>query len=176
MDVYVVFFVENFSSDFKLIELLWSLASHHQDRLVCIVVGIKETLNKMCKLEYSRDTLIGLRQYASKNSLMALRKLGICKTATHRSRKLTLAGRNICIKFGLVNAQSVMKKQLLVNDHIVAHNLDLLAITEMWAPSNSQTCFSELLPNIYEVTHQARLLVEAEAQHSCTGKTLHVSS
>ena len=112
----------------------------------------------MCKLVYSRDSLIGLRPYASKTSLTELRKLGICNTATHRSKKLTSpTPNNISLKFGLMNAQSVIKKQLLVYDHIVKHDLDLLAITETWAPSNSQSCLSELLPDGYEVTHQARL-------------------
>ena len=117
----------------------------------------KIKLVTMCKLEYNRDTLLGLLPHASKTPPTDLRKVGICRTATHRSKKPTQdKGNNISVKFAPMNAQSVMNKKLAIYDHIVDNNLDLLAITETWETANSQTSMKELLPDGYEITHQAR--------------------
>ena len=59
----------------------------------------------MCKLVYNRDMIVGLRPYASKNSLTVLRKLGICNSATHRPKKRIPSAHNISKTLEPLNAQ-----------------------------------------------------------------------
>ena len=58
------------------------------------------------------------------------------------------------ITIGLLNARSVCNKALLIRDQIIDRSLDVLALTEIWNPSNCT--IAELLPPGYEIVHQPR--------------------
>ena len=36
------------------------------------------------------------------------------------------------VKLGVINCRSIRSKTELVTDHIISHNLDLVALTETW--------------------------------------------
>ena len=58
------------------------------------------------------------------------------------------------ITIGLLNARPVCNKALLIRDLIIARSLDVLALTEIWNPSNCP--IAELLPPGYEIVHKRR--------------------
>ena len=79
------------------------------------------------------------------------------------------------IKFGLLNARSVIRKVNEITDHIVENELDLVAITETWMSSNDRITEGELCPNGYDLLHTPRphgrgggvaLLIKSSLKHS----------
>lgn len=59
-------------------------------------------------------------------------------------------------KLCILNSRSVCNKALLLNDFIVANEIDVLCITETWLKSNNQLIINELSPKGYIFQHVAR--------------------
>ena len=77
-----------------------------------------------------------------------------------------------CATLGLANAHSVRNKADLLTDHVLEHNLDLVALFETWlsADANDKKTISDLTPAGYAFVHIPRLKCkcnEASKQRKC---------
>ncbi len=61
------------------------------------------------------------------------------------------------IRMCCLNARSVKNKSIALNDFILSHELDIMAITETWlGTSYDSVCLQELLPSGYKAQHVPR--------------------
>lgn len=59
--------------------------------------------------------------------------------------------------FGLINSRSLANKASMMREHLVAHDLDLLVVTETWLTNaNEDRVKAELLPCGYSMMHRMR--------------------
>jgi exonuclease III len=89
-------------------------------------------------------------------------------------------------RLGLINARSVMNKSHVILDHIVDSDLDILAITETWAPAGNSdhAVLKDLCPDGFSVAHRARrskrgggvALIHRDTFKAKIMKELHVES
>ena len=56
-----------------------------------------------------------------------------------------------------INAQSCRNKALAIADHIIEHNIDVMAICETWLKYKRDTSvIKDMLPNGYSIEHTPR--------------------
>ena len=59
-------------------------------------------------------------------------------------------------KLGLLNCQSACNKASLIKDHIIDHDIDILALTETWFKSENDQNSANLSPKGYNLVHALR--------------------
>ena len=68
-----------------------------------------------------------------------------------------IVGNDCYTNMALINARSVKNKTLAINEEIIQHDWDILAITETWLKqTGDEAIVTELLPPGYTLHHVAR--------------------
>ena len=109
---------------------------------------------------------------SSRGGVISYGPAGRLNASLLRTVALSTGGEPRCATLGLANAQSVRNKADLLTDHVLEHNLDLVALSETWlsADDNDKKTSSDLTPAVYDFVHiprPERKRNEAGKQREC---------
>ena len=115
----------------------------------------------MVKLQYSAETIWGLRRFAAilpaitKKALRIERLLKVDRRST--SKNLSHLPQPKHILCALINTRSAVKHRLEIHDFLLQNDLDCLFITESWLSDDCNTILGELVPENYRIITENRI-------------------
>ena len=74
---------------------------------------------------------------SSRGGIVSYRPAGRLNASLLRTVALSTGGEPRCATLGLANAHSVRNKADLLTDHVLEHNLDLVALSETWLSADA---------------------------------------